>query len=574
MYRYFFIIFIMATILRPPSIQSIIAPTPTATASTPAPVASTDNTAQRNAERLAAIKAANKAKADAVNANSGYITAEATIDPPTEVKLGWPYYSFTRDWVRYGWIWSTELENLPQATLDKQYRIWASNTTDTNKGTSINLTTPKLEVPKTNVGTVNTDNGNIMDTPKTEDAGGINKEKDYKEGTYMYFIKKLWQTPTQARASVKQFNTKAPTTPTPTSTTEVSTYTPENIYDKAEAMKKDVTEDTKTVVKDVRKLREESALDNFNTKKSLYNDQWVKVTAERDASIKEFEDLVTGYESNRLNQVRGGIMQALAQRGVEIGNLSPEALIQLSGEVGSRAFTDIYNAKESSKAKIQAVRQSALNVLNELASKQWMNQIEYDSAVAELSAAEKTDLNNLDTAFNEFIFGTGEKKVNTDVANKAAATNALYTILTNANVPLEQQSAFNTFLSKPGATAESVLRDLQSNLSPAQRKILEDARTASAAAANVKYDTQIQIQEMKNQAAERKAALVAATARVRSAGKWWAKDLSLSEVNSSLSWIRTAIGNWVYTTSEELSQAKWLEQALVDKQAQILTTRM
>ena len=103
--------------------------------------------------------------------------------------------------------------------------------------------------------------------------------------------------------------------------------------------------------------------------------------------------------------------------------------------------------------------------------------------------------------------------MNQDTANKTAATNALYTILTNANIPLDQQNAFANLISKPGATAESVLKDLQTNLSPAQKKIIEDARKAAAEAAlaeqNLKFQQEVALQQMKNDASLRSAAISA-----------------------------------------------------------------
>jgi hypothetical protein len=172
-------------------------------------------------------------------------------------------------------------------------------------------------------------------------------------------------------------------------------------------------------------------------------------------------------------------------------------MIQLSGEVGSKAFTDIYNAKESSKSKVQALRQSSVNALNEIAAKQGMSRNDYNDRLNEIDTAKKTDLNNIDTAFANFVLGAGEKKVNLDITNKTAATNTLYTILTNANVPLDQQAAFASLASKPGATAESVLRDLQSGLSPDQKKILSDARSAAAAVST--NATKLAIAEMNNE---------------------------------------------------------------------------
>jgi len=347
---------------------------------------------------------------------------------------------------------------------------------------------------------LNTDTAKVLSKPKTETKSGINKDDvKYKEGTYYYYLKQLGQTPDQARASVKQFKpiVTTPIAPTPMKT-EVSEFTPENNYDKGEEFQKELTVAGQDMVADRAKIGKESALANKMQNLGILGEQEARIMAERDTAINEINDsMITQYEGNRLNQVRGSIAQALAQRGVDIANLSPEAMIQLSGEVGSRAFTDIYQQKESAKAKVQSLRASAVNALNEISAKRGMTENEYTNALNDIENTSRQDSYNLDTAFSNFVLGSGEKKVNQDVANKTAATSALYTILTNANVPIDQQAAFGNLLSKPGATADSVLRDLQMNLTPDQKKIISDARSSAAAASD--NAIKLQIAQMNNE---------------------------------------------------------------------------
>lgn len=86
---------------------------------------------------------------------------------------------------------------------------------------------------------------------------------------------------------------------------------------------------------------------------------------------------------------------------MNVQNLTPEQLIQLSGDVGSKAFTDIYAAKVETEIKVKAARDLALNKLNELLAKK---------AITETTYAE--NINNINNAYTKNM-----ASIATDTAN-------------------------------------------------------------------------------------------------------------------------------------------------------------
>lgn len=430
-------------------------------------------------------------------------------------------------------------------------KMKATPSINTSSKSNVDLTPVKFQKPTINVGTLESDTSGVLDTGK-KDESSINKDKQYKEGTYFYYLKNQGMPAAQARQAANEFKAsiKTPTVvpTTPTDATTVSTITPENIIPKSEAIKKaDIDQEKATAKTNLDKLKT-SQSDILNQNLSTLGSQETGIIAERDKSIDELNTLIQGYESNRLNQVRGGIMQALAQRGVNISQLSPESLIQLSGDIGSKAFTDIYNAKETSKSKIQALRQSAMNALNEIAAKKGMSQNEYTSKVNELDTAYNSDIQTLDTTFADFVLGVGEKKVNAETANKSAAQETLYKILTNVNVPLDQQAAFNNLI-QPGDDAASVLKKLQTGLTPAQKKIIADARAAAAyASANA---TKERIAEEANATkiaiAQQAAATKLATAAKRAST---ATGSALKDLNTASTIAKNLYSVWKFTEGD------------------------
>jgi hypothetical protein len=163
---------------------------------------------------------------------------------------------------------------------------------------------PKLDVPKTNVGSLNSDTSNVLGKEPVSETSGINKDKSYKEGTYYYYLKQLGQTPEAARQSVKDAKGLALTPKTTTPLSETDKFTQENIAAKFEETQKKLAEDAKKVKEENYTIDKQSALDKMTNEMGIFSEQSNRISNERDQSIKELEDMMTGYESGRLSQVR------------------------------------------------------------------------------------------------------------------------------------------------------------------------------------------------------------------------------------------------------------------------------
>lgn len=92
---------------------------------------------------------------------------------------------------------------------------------------------------------------------------------------------------------------------------------------------KDIGDKMKTDI-ELEKRAQQDALKPMQDLIAEYDSQSTQMKNEADAYEKDQNDLMQQYEGNRLNQVRGQLMSALASRGVDISKLTPEQILQLS----------------------------------------------------------------------------------------------------------------------------------------------------------------------------------------------------------------------------------------------------
>jgi hypothetical protein len=190
-----------------------------------------------------------------------------------------------------------------EANRAKEQKL--NDTSASNKTrTPLTYGTPRFDVPKTNVGSLNSDTSNVLGKEPVSETSGINKDKSYKEGTYYYYLKQLGQTPEAARQSVKDAKGLALTPKTTTPLSETDKFTQENIAAKFEETQKKLAEDAKKVKEENYTIDKQSALDKMTNEMGIFSEQSNRISNERDQSIKELEDMMTGYESGRLSQVR------------------------------------------------------------------------------------------------------------------------------------------------------------------------------------------------------------------------------------------------------------------------------
>lgn len=103
-------------------------------------------------------------------------------------------------------------------------------------------------------------------------------------------------------------------------------------------------------------------------------------------------------------------MQVLAQRGVDISKLSPEQIVALSGEQGAKAFMDIADARDASKAKIENAKQNALAKLNELRNAKALSEKTYAKNVANINSQAEAAKLSADQNASSQIFAIATTK--------------------------------------------------------------------------------------------------------------------------------------------------------------------
>jgi len=136
------------------------------------------------------------------------------------------------------------------------------------------------------------------------------------------------------------------------------------------------------------------------------------------------QDLLDGYTGTRLNNVRAQVFQTLAQRNVtDVSKISPEMLIQLSGEVGAQAMNDIYQAKEKTVNDIEARKKEVQGKLDSLRENGMIKNNEFLVASETLRASSERLKQSINKQFANDVFGLVDLKnakseaKNTDVLN-------------------------------------------------------------------------------------------------------------------------------------------------------------
>ena len=207
---------------------------------------------------------------------------------------------------------------------------------------------------------------------------------------------------------------------------------PKDIYEERMDVE---TEEAKKTRETLEKQKEEMTMaekEALAQENMFVDTQTTDVTNERDAFIAEQEKLATDTESNRLNQVRGNIMQVLAARGVDISKLSPEQIVALSGEQGAKAFMDITEVRERTKGNIKQARDTALARLNDLRQRKAISTSAYERNVANINSQAETAQLNADRNASAQIFALTQTKTEqgrTDATQRANAVTNMASML-------------------------------------------------------------------------------------------------------------------------------------------------
>lgn len=407
-----FILFM--AILKPKSIQDVLASTPVVTP--PTPVKTTSPTASINQAQLAA----NKAKA-----------AEKIITPavlkqadPNAVEWSTEFYK------------SRGFDSVSAGNLAKDYQTKMANTTSAIDDPTVTWTpefSSYLEdtlnrYENTSGRKVNRDDYNIM--------YGINPKKPLVSNNKLDTFWDLNDTKTPKKVNVGKYVSEVQWALTDSKWDRTAFNNSIN-YDSLDEDKKKRADNLFAKFDTARKAKMTPADTLVDTSKGLFKTSYDRVTTDETAAewvIKDNKaiadeffteqntaeesafnnfqtaqnDLLKGYEGNRLNQVQWDLRRALLSRWVDVSKIPQEQLIALSGQIGAQAFSDISAAKERAVNAIETARQNKLAKVQALKAQKVLSDQQAKSAVADInskSAALKTDI-----AMKEanFLFGINE----------------------------------------------------------------------------------------------------------------------------------------------------------------------
>lgn len=177
---------------------------------------------------------------------------------------------------------------------------------------------------------------------------------------------------------------------------------------------------------DAEKAARQAALKPMNDLVTEFDKNITDLDNEVGAYERDQNELMQQYEGNRLNQVRGQLMSALAARGVDISKLTPEQILQLAGDVGSKAFTDVFQAKEKTKWNIDARRRDANVRIAALRQQKILTDQQYKEKFAEIDAYANSQKRAVDDSYSKMFYNV---MTTADQNKKAEQQTALANLL-------------------------------------------------------------------------------------------------------------------------------------------------
>ena len=250
--------------------------------------------------------------------------------------------------------------------------------------------------------------------------------------------------------------------------------------------------DTKKIISDTdkaNKTEEEKMLLDDKQKEFDLKDQELQreiddQTSYTNTRITELNNSANEFETNRLNQVRGAILQKLAARGINIANIPADQLLALSGEVGVVAFKDVYDKKEEVKQKISALEADKMKALNDLRSRKVLNETQYNSAITTIKASADAERNKIDENFNTTAYNVLFANKQNDISQGNTLASNINSLLTQYGVSAQFAGDFQSVLgAKSVAEAQQKIVDILKNNPDLAKKIDEARKAASASSA-------------------------------------------------------------------------------------------
>ena len=241
-------------------------------------------------------------------------------------------------------------------------------------------------------------------------------------------------------------------------------------------------------------------------------------------SRKDYEDKknksLEWYSSGRLSQVQWQLRQFLAQRWIDVSNIPQEQIIALSWDIWSKAFTDIYNAKEKAINDIETNNQSAIAKINDLRVKWLLAKNEADTSIEILKEKTAAEILQIQEDFANTVFWIADTTTATLENQKAGVLNAVTQLWTTLWLSWSKLASLNKYInsySSPTLALQAMLVDLNNPNSDLRKNVLTAEQAALAA------------QTFTNQIA-----LMKAQASMISAQSSWSSSTSDAKISSTL----------------------------------------
>ena len=400
---------------------------------------------------------------------------------------------------------------VPKVTTPVTTTVTPVTTTTVPKVTTPVTTTtaPKVTTPVTT--TMNIDNLKKLEATWVKPTTIIsNIVKQYWKDSTQY---KQYNDYLNSKLAVNQPNNiSAVKTPTITKTTTIDvkpTDVTKNLW--SSLIWKSTEETAKTKIdtassfKDIETTKKQSDLDastkllQTNNKKILdlywidenWNVDYTKTNSlavQIENSRKDYEDKknksLEWYSSGRLSQVQWQLRQFLAQRWVDVSNIPQEQIIALSWDIWSKAFTDIYNAKEKAINDIETNNQSAIAKINDLRAKWLLAKNEADISIETLKEKTAAEILQLQKDFANTVFWITDTTTTTLENQKAGVLNAVTQLWTTLWLSWSKLASLNKYInsySSPTLALQAMLVDLNNPNSDLRKNVLTAEQAALAA---------------------------------------------------------------------------------------------
>lgn len=229
-------------------------------------------------------------------------------------------------------------------------------------------------------------------------------------------------------------------------------------------------------------------LDNFYTQydKELRDDQ-----AKYE---KEQEDLFKWYEWTRLRNAQWMARTLLARTWMNTKQLTPEALLQLSDEIGSKSLNDIYEAKTKKVDNIQKKKDAMTNLLNVMKEKKVISENQYNADYQSIQDKANSAIDQINNAYINTVFGIVDTSSLSKKQNKSSVMNAITNFgnaiwLSGTELKV-LQSYIDKWYNTPEDAISAMIRDSWNQDSPLYKAMI-DIKERQKAAAQQEYDLKL-----------------------------------------------------------------------------------